>query len=69
MILTKADDVPEIEENPVIKLGDLIELGHNYQHRLLCKSSTTKVKMLRLMDGEKGIWYRPTLFNRNKWRL
>ena len=30
---SKADDVPEIVENPVIKLGDLIELGN---HRLLC---------------------------------
>ena len=37
-----ADDVPEVEENPVIKLGDLIELGHNYQHRLLCGDSTSE---------------------------
>ena len=50
----KADDVPEIEENPVIKLGDLIELGHNYQHRLLCGDSTSEDDVSRLMDGKKA---------------
>ena len=50
----KADDVPEIEENPVIKLGDLIELGHNYQHRLLCGDSTSEDDVIRLMDGKKA---------------
>lgn len=49
-----ADDVPEIEENPVIKLGDLIELGHNYQHRLLCGDSTKEEDVARLMDGKKA---------------
>lgn len=48
----KADDVPEIEENPVIKLGDLIELGHNYQHRLLCGDSTKEEDVIKLMQGE-----------------
>lgn len=48
----KADEVPEVEENPVIKLGDLIELGHNYQHRLLCGDSTKEEDVLRLMQGE-----------------
>lgn len=48
----KADDVPEIEENPVIKLGDLIELGHNYQHRLLCGDSTNEDDVIKLMQGE-----------------
>ena len=50
----KADDVPELEENPVIKLGDLIELGHNYQHRLLCGDSTKEEDVARLMDGKKA---------------
>lgn len=48
----KADEVPELEENPVIKLGDLIELGHNYQHRLLCGDSTKEEDVARLMDGK-----------------
>jgi DNA modification methylase len=50
----KADEVPELEENPVIKLGDLIELGHNYQHRLLCGSSTEDKDVEKLMDGVKS---------------
>ena len=50
----KADDVPEIEENPVIKLGDLIELGHNFQHRLLCGDSTSEDDVKRLMNGHKA---------------
>ena len=50
----KADEVPEIEENPVIKRGDLIELGHNFQHRLLCGDSTSEDDVARLMDGKKA---------------
>ena len=50
----KADDVPEIEVNPVIKLGDLIELGHNYQHRLLCGDSTSEDDVIKLMNGHKA---------------
>jgi len=49
-----ADEVPELEENPVIKLGDLIELGHNYQHRLLCGDSTSEDDVATLMDGKKA---------------
>lgn len=48
---SKADDVPEVVENPVIKLGDLIELG---QHRLLCGDSTKEEDVKRLMDGKKA---------------
>jgi ParB-like chromosome segregation protein Spo0J len=47
---SKADDVPEVVENPVIKLGDLIELG---QHRLLCGSSTNEADVEKLMGGGK----------------
>ena len=50
----KADDVPEVEENPIIKLGDLIELGHNFQHRLLCGDSTKEEDVIRLMNGKKA---------------
>ena len=50
----KADEVPEVEDNPVIKLGDLIELGHNYQHRLLCGDSTSEDDVKRLMNGQKA---------------
>ena len=50
----KADDVPELEENPVIKLGDLIELGHNYQHRLLCGDSTSEENINIVLDGNKA---------------
>ena len=46
---SKADDVPELVENPVIKLGDLIELGHNYQHRLLCGDSTSEDNLNKLI--------------------
>lgn len=48
---SKADDVPEVVENPVIKLGDLIELG---QHRLLCGDSTKEDDVKKLMDGKKA---------------
>lgn len=48
---SKADEVPELEENPVIKLGDLIELGN---HRLLCGDSTKEDDVKRLMDGKKA---------------
>jgi DNA modification methylase len=48
---SKADEVPEIVENPVIKRGDLIELGN---HRLLCGDSTKEEDVKRLMDGKKA---------------
>ena len=50
----KADEVPELVDEPCIKLGDLIELGHNYQHRLLCGDSTSEDDVKRLMDGKKA---------------
>lgn len=49
----KADEVPEVVENPCIKLGDLIELGHNYQHRLLCGDSTKEEDVDKLLNGTK----------------
>lgn len=48
---TKADEVPEVEETPVIKRGDIIELGN---HRLMCGDSTSIDAVEKLMDGEKA---------------
>lgn len=50
----KADEVPEAVENPCIKLGDLIELGYNFQHRVLCGDSTSEEDVAKLMDGKKA---------------
>ncbi|MEA2037251.1 MAG: site-specific DNA-methyltransferase [Nanoarchaeota archaeon] len=50
----KADEVPELEEKPCIKRGDLIELGINFQHRVLCGDSTSEEDVARLMDGKKA---------------
>jgi DNA modification methylase len=50
----KSDDVPEVEENPIIKLGDLIELGHNYQHRLLCGDSTKEDDIKQVLQEDKA---------------
>jgi site-specific DNA-methyltransferase (adenine-specific) len=49
----KADEVPELVENPVIKRGDLIELGMNFQHRLLCGDSTSDEDVDKLLNGTK----------------
>lgn len=46
---TKADEVPEVEETPVIKRGDIIELGN---HRLMCGDSTSEDDVKKLMDGQ-----------------
>lgn len=44
------DFVPEIEDDPIIKKGDLIELG---EHRLICGDSTDPSTVERLLDGSK----------------
>ena len=49
-----ADEVPEVVENPVIKLGDIIELGHKFQHRLMCGDSTKEDDVAKLMNGHKA---------------
>jgi len=43
------DVVPEAEETPVIKLGDFIEIGQNFQHRLFCGDSTKEEDVRRLI--------------------
>lgn len=49
--LTDDDEVPEVPEEPVSKLGDLWILG---KHRLLCGDSTKREDVARLMDGAKA---------------
>ena len=49
--LTDEDDVPEIPEEPVSKLGDIYILGN---HRLMCGDSTDKKTVDLLMDGNKA---------------
>ena len=48
--LTDPDDVPEIQEEPITKPGDLWLLG---EHRLLCGDSTKVEDVERLMNGKK----------------
>lgn len=48
---TDPDEVPEVEETPVTKMGDIWILG---SHRLMCGDSTKIEDVERLMDGEKA---------------
>jgi len=48
----KADEVPEVEEVPVVNSGDLIELG---EHRLFCGDSTKKEDVELLLGEEKAV--------------
>lgn len=45
------DEVPEVPEEPICKVGDLWQLG---RHRLICGDSTDKADVARLMNGEKA---------------
>ncbi|MBN20057.1 MAG: hypothetical protein CL678_02130 [Bdellovibrionaceae bacterium] len=45
------DEVPEIQEEPISKRGDLWILG---EHRVLCGDSTNADDVARLMDGERA---------------
>lgn len=47
----KDDEVPDIPEEPISKLGDLYKLG---EHRLLCGDSTKIEDVKRLMNGKKA---------------
>lgn len=49
--LTDEDEVPEIEEEPVSKLGDIWILG---DHHLMCGDSTSKDDVEKLMGGRKA---------------
>jgi DNA modification methylase len=50
----KADEVPEVEEDKkiVIKQGDLIELGQEFQHRILCGDSTKEEDVEKVLAGK-----------------
>lgn len=45
------DEVPEVPEEPICKVGDLWQLG---RHRLICGDSTDVSVIDRLMDGVKA---------------
>lgn len=49
--LTDEDDVPDLPEEPVTKLGDVWILG---SHRVMCGDSTSIDSVEVLMDGEKA---------------
>jgi DNA modification methylase len=49
--LTDEDQAPEVEDNPVTKLGDVWVLG---KHRLMCGDSTSIEQAEKLMDGVKA---------------
>lgn len=45
------DEVPEVTDNPVSKLGEVYQLG---RHRLMCGDSTKIEDVEKLMDGKKA---------------
>lgn len=49
--LTDPDDVPDVPDEPVTKLGDIYILGN---HRLMCGDSTSIDAVEKLMDGQKA---------------
>jgi len=59
--LTDADDVPEVPEEPVTKLGDLWILG---DHRLLCGDSTDTIALERLTENKPAdLWLTDPPYN------
>jgi DNA modification methylase len=49
--LTDEDQAPEVEDDPVTKLGDVWVLG---KHRLMCGDSTSVDAVKKLMDGDRA---------------
>lgn len=53
------DEVPEVTDNPVSKLGEVYHLG---RHRLMCGDSTKIEDVEKLMDGQKvGMVFTPVV--------
>ena len=48
---TDEDAVPEVQEEPKSKRGEVYQLG---RHRLMCGDSTSEDDVARLMDGQKA---------------
>ncbi|SMG64739.1 prophage LambdaMc01, DNA methyltransferase [methanotrophic bacterial endosymbiont of Bathymodiolus sp.] len=46
---TDEDDIPEVEEDPISRPGDIWVMGN---HRVLCGDSTSKQDLEKLMNGE-----------------
>lgn len=46
---TDEDDIPEVEEEPISRPGDIWVMGN---HRVLCGDSTSKQDLEKLMNGE-----------------
>jgi DNA modification methylase len=49
--LTDENDVPDMPDEPITKLGDIYQLGN---HRLMCGDSTSIDAVDKLMDGQKA---------------
>ena len=47
----KDDEVPEVPDEPISKLGDIYQLGN---HRIMCGDSTKIEDVEKLMDGKKA---------------
>jgi DNA modification methylase len=62
----KDDDVPEVPEEPITKLGDLYKLG---EHRLLCGDAAKIDDVEKLLSGEKIdlIVSSPPYFNQREY--
>mgnify|MGYP003635429689 FL=1 len=61
--LTDPDDVPEVPEEPITKLGDIWQLGN---HKVLCGDSTDQNQLDPLMQNElANLWLTDPPYNVN----
>jgi len=55
-LIDKANQIPDVPENPVSKLGDLWLCGDpRNPHRILCGDATSPEAVARLLDGRKPL--------------